>query len=95
MYPTIQVVGDNNDPSFTEGDDTTDGGATTRHVRENRGDTNIGVPVAATNPEGIAPHNEKLTYWLSGAEAGAVSTALGKITENTNASTSRSPDRNK
>ena len=32
---------------------------------------NIGAPVAATNPESIPPHNEKVTYWLSGANASA------------------------
>ena len=69
MYPTIKIVGDNNAPSFTEGDDTPDGGATTRAVRENSGATNIGVPVAATNPESGVPHNEKLTYWLSEGDA--------------------------
>ena len=69
MYPTIQTVGDNNDPSFTEGD------ATTRSVRENRGKTNIGAPVAATNPESGAPSNEKLTYWLTVADSGDVTAA--------------------
>ena len=59
MYPTIQIVGDNNPPSFTEG------AAATRPVREKSGVTNIGARVAATNPESGAPHNEKLTYWLS------------------------------
>ena len=63
MYPTIQTVGDNNAPSFTEG------AATTRPVREHSGVTNIGLRVAATNPESGAPHNEKLTYWLSPATA--------------------------
>ena len=63
MYPTIKIVGDNNPPSFTEG------AATTRPVRENSGVTDIGLPVAATNPESGAPHNEKLTYWLSEAAA--------------------------
>ena len=75
MYPTIQTIGDNNPPSFTEG------AATTRPVRENGRNTNIGARVAATNPESGAPHNEKLTYWLSEADQGAVTTALTSITE--------------
>ena len=75
MYPTIQVVGDNNPPSFTEGE------AATRPVREHSGGANIGLPVAATNPESGAPHNEKLTYWLSEASSSDVSTALANITE--------------
>ena len=61
MYPTIQVVGDNNAPSFAES-------AVARAVRENSpAGTNIGQPVRATNPESGPPHNEKLTYWLSEA----------------------------
>ena len=61
MYPTIQVVGDNNAPSFAES-------AVARAVRENSpAGTNIGQPVVATNPESGPPHNEKLTYWLSEA----------------------------
>ena len=64
MYPTIQVVGDNNAPSFAEG------AAVVRPVRENSAvGTNIGAPVVATNPESGSPHNEKLTYWLTGATA--------------------------
>ena len=74
-YPTIQTVGDNNPPSFTEGD------ATTRPVREHSGGANIGLPVAATNPESGAPHNEKLTYWLTPATSPAVEAALLVITE--------------
>ena len=75
MYPTIRVVGDNNAPSFAEG-------AVVRPVRENSAaGTNIGQPVVATNPESVSPHNEKLTYWLSEADAGDVSTALGNITQ--------------
>ena len=63
MYPTIQVVGDNNAPTFAED-------AVVRPVRENSAaGTNIGVPVVATNPESGPPHNEKLTYWLSEAIA--------------------------
>ena len=75
MYPTIQIVGDNDAPSFTEGL------ATTRPVREHSGGTNIGLPVAATNPESGAPHNEKLTYWLSEASTTAVTDALVLITQ--------------
>ena len=75
MYPTIPTIGDNNAPSFTEGE------ATTRPVRENERNTIIGARVAATNPESGAPHNEKLTYWLSEAEGSDVTDALGDITE--------------
>ena len=79
MYPTIQVVGDNNPPSFTEGD------AATRPVREHRGGANIGLPVAATNPESGAPHNEKLTYWLSPATSNDVDCCSWQYHRNTNA----------
>ena len=46
MYPTILTIGDNNDPVVHGGRH-----ATTRPVRENKRNTNIGAPVAATNPE--------------------------------------------
>ena len=88
-YPTIQVVGDNNPPTFTEGD------ATTRPVREHSRGANIGLPVAATNPESGAPHNEKLTYWLSPANSSEVDAALGNDHRNTNANASSNRYTNK
>ena len=55
MYQTVAEIGDNQAPSFTDGD------TTTRGVREDaQRDTNIGFPVVATDRES----EEELSYWL-------------------------------
>ena len=77
LYPTIGRIGDNEDPSFTDGEDTT------RAVRENASKgTNIGLPVTATDRESPeSSFGEKLTYWLTGDSASyfSIDAATGQM----------------
>ena len=74
MYKTIRRIGDNQSPSFTDGD------ATTRAVREDaKKGVNVGFPVTATDPE--SGDDEQLTYWLTGDDADmfSIEAATGQL----------------